>query len=204
MPRNARTHTVRHVYVIGAEAGPFKIGIATDPHQRRAEIQNGNPIKVMVLHSVSVDPQDALAVEGAVHRLLAKRRLAGEWFDVPCGVAKSLVDRTARRYAKARSQEAKRLSAEAAEVARLEAERLEAERAEIIKVHGVDLIHRVTDKEYAAENAKMAWERDAPRRAFLKRMADGRRAKKEHRQQEDARLADAAVKLQNWLDESCS
>lgn len=46
-----------------------------------------------------------------------------------------------------------------------------------------DLVHRVTEKEYLAEQARLEAERDAPRRAaakaFRERMAEGKRKKKE-------------------------
>lgn len=56
-----------------------------------------------------------------------------------------------------------------------------------------EIVHRVTDKEYFAEQAKINYARDAPKRAFLKRMADGKR-RKNAQASEDA-VRSAALKV---------
>ncbi len=69
------------VYVMQSGDGPVKIGIANDPDRRRREVGAGQPFPVAVVHRVSLGA-DARAVERIAHRLLAEKRLRGEWFDV--------------------------------------------------------------------------------------------------------------------------
>jgi len=79
----------RFVYVIGAEMGPVKIGIAADVSQRLASLQTGHPQKLKVYFHASAP--DAVAVERACHRDLGQHRMSGEWFDVSWDVAASVV-----------------------------------------------------------------------------------------------------------------
>lgn len=73
------------VYVIGAEKGPVKIGIATDLGSRLASLQIGNHARLFVHHHVETD--HAQSVEELVHKKLYKNRLMGEWFAVSKTVA---------------------------------------------------------------------------------------------------------------------
>lgn len=71
-----------YVYVIGAEDGPQKIGVANDPQSRRAMLQTGNPSLLGVAAAVPVARRHALAVEKQAHRILKSKRIRGEWFNV--------------------------------------------------------------------------------------------------------------------------
>jgi hypothetical protein len=194
--------TAKFVYVIGTATGPFKVGIANDPRSRLTGLQSGSHIKLSVLYSIGVEPSDAYAVERAAHETLNEHRLSGEWFNVPCDMAKAAIAKAAKAAAKAR-QERERLKAlAAAECKRIEEARLATERAAIIQVDGVQLVHRVTDKEHRAEQKKIDWERDAPRRAFVQRMATGKRVKADQRRKEEERLAGDASKLQAFFSKT--
>jgi hypothetical protein len=65
-----------HVYFIGSENSPVKIGFTTNnPEARLSGLQTGSPIKLKVLGSVpSVGKGEKL-----LHAIFEKSRLHGEW-----------------------------------------------------------------------------------------------------------------------------
>lgn len=69
------------VYVVGPEAGPFKVGIAKDVAKRLAAIQTGCPFPLKV--HFTLEAPNALKVERAAHRKLLPFGTSGEWFDAP-------------------------------------------------------------------------------------------------------------------------
>ena len=72
----------QYLYVIGpSRDGPLKIGVAERPERRLIELQVGNP-KQLSLYWVYPCPH-GLVHEQLMHRLLARHRLSGEWFDLP-------------------------------------------------------------------------------------------------------------------------
>lgn len=75
------------VYVIGAEQGPYKIGIASDAERRMRLLQTGNPERLQIHHTAEVEVAMAKRVEASAHRLLSAKRLVGEWFAVPLAAA---------------------------------------------------------------------------------------------------------------------
>ena len=79
----------RFVYVIGAETGPVKIGIATDVAQRLASLQTGHPQKLKAYFHTATPK--AAAIERACHREFEQYRLTGEWFDVSWDVAAAAI-----------------------------------------------------------------------------------------------------------------
>lgn len=69
------------VYVIGTSKGPFKIGISADPDKRAKELQTGCPVPIRVIYLRECrSREEASDIERAAHRLLARKRGAGEWF----------------------------------------------------------------------------------------------------------------------------
>lgn len=67
----------RFVYFIQAgEDGPIKIGVATEPFKRLAELQTGNPARLRIVAIVEGDT----GMERALHDRFAEHRLEGEWF----------------------------------------------------------------------------------------------------------------------------
>ena len=65
------------IYAIQAgEGGPIKIGRASDPSSRMAELQTGNPERLRLIANVCWPPE----IEKCLHKFLDHHRLVGEWF----------------------------------------------------------------------------------------------------------------------------
>jgi hypothetical protein len=75
------------VYIIEC-AGYVKIGLAADPGSRLKEINIGAPIRA-VLHRTREFESRTVAreIESRMHRLFARKRSNGEWFDITPGEA---------------------------------------------------------------------------------------------------------------------
>lgn len=81
---------MRSIYVIGAsENGPVKIGQANNPQARCLDLQTGHPQALRVL--LERQCNDATAVERFAHRMLAIKRLNGEWFDASLAEAAACI-----------------------------------------------------------------------------------------------------------------
>lgn len=77
-----------HIYVIGREAGPVKIGITSSLDTRLATIQTGCHFKIELLYfRLCRDRNHALEHERNFHAVYAENRLAGEWFDLTADLA---------------------------------------------------------------------------------------------------------------------
>ena len=74
---------VSHVYVIGPDGGPFKIGVANDVDNRLRQIQIDQSEPLRVKHRQPVRSSSRYVVEKHAHALLAPYRIRGEWFGVP-------------------------------------------------------------------------------------------------------------------------
>lgn len=74
-----------NVYVVAGGRRHVKIGIAKDVEKRRRGIQTGCPFTVRVIKSWNTSR--AREIENKAHKVLARYRWAGEWFDVPTQVA---------------------------------------------------------------------------------------------------------------------
>ncbi len=73
---------LKSVYVMGAaKPGPRKIGISQNAHGRLGQLQVG-PDKLDLIAHYKRDTDDALMIERVAHRLLAKKWIRGEWFEV--------------------------------------------------------------------------------------------------------------------------
>ncbi len=79
-PGNAHTS---HVYVIGPDGGPFKIGVANDVDVRLRQIQIDQPQPLAIMHRQVVPFSARYIVEKHAHAILAPHRVRGEWFGVP-------------------------------------------------------------------------------------------------------------------------
>jgi hypothetical protein len=80
-----------HVYVIEAEGGPVKIGIARDPHQRLATLRTAAPLPLRIAHIEAVEEKSAAHIEKQAHRALAPHRLHGEWFATTATIARDAI-----------------------------------------------------------------------------------------------------------------
>jgi hypothetical protein len=67
-----------HVYVIGADEGPLKVGISYDPKYRLKQLRAPHGIPIRVLASNHHGEGKTRLVERLAHRLLAERRVKGE------------------------------------------------------------------------------------------------------------------------------
>ena len=82
-----------HVYVVDDEAGGCKIGVSAAPYLRLADLQRERKAKLRLIAVCQCPTGRAWTVERRAHRLLADRRLAGEWFDVSAEQAIEAVSR---------------------------------------------------------------------------------------------------------------
>jgi hypothetical protein len=80
-----------HVYVIGAEGGPVKIGIARNPHHRLATLRTAAPVPLRLAHIEEVEEETAAHIERQAHRSLAAHRLQGEWFATTVAIARDAI-----------------------------------------------------------------------------------------------------------------
>lgn len=64
-------------FIQGETGGPIKIGSSSNPWQRAADLQTGNPAKLRVLTVVPGERQDELAL----HARFSSLRIHGEWFE---------------------------------------------------------------------------------------------------------------------------
>lgn len=76
--------TRSYVYVFQADTGgAVKIGKADNVHERLKSAQTDNPETLIVAHTLTcASPQQALKVEGLLHRWFSEYHIRGEWFNV--------------------------------------------------------------------------------------------------------------------------
>jgi predicted GIY-YIG superfamily endonuclease len=95
----AREHLQPGVYVIQAgDNGPCKIGVTANPERRLAQLQTGNPAKlVLVTFFICTTWLVAKTLEASVHVALAPFRMIGEWFRVTPDTACRVIQKQAAR-----------------------------------------------------------------------------------------------------------
>jgi hypothetical protein len=83
-----------YIYIIAHKAkdgtirGPVKVGITNSLDSRFATIQTGNPTPLALAFWLATpDKNIARSLEHAFHTVYAKKRLNGEWFDMPAYAA---------------------------------------------------------------------------------------------------------------------
>jgi len=69
----------------------IKIGKATDIGKRIAELSTASPINLVLVASIQSD--NAIKLEGHLHKTFAKHRLNGEWFELNPAMIKTLRNR---------------------------------------------------------------------------------------------------------------
>lgn len=74
--RQALVETQCYLYFIGADDGPIKIGITSNPKSRLRTLQSGYPLKLKILALVP----NASLQESVYHERFAELRMEGEWF----------------------------------------------------------------------------------------------------------------------------
>jgi hypothetical protein len=85
-----------YVYVIGAEDGPQKIGVAIDPQERCRMFQTANHVLLKISLSIPVSRNQARYVERYAHWLLEDKHVRGEWFDVSPDEARQVIETAAK------------------------------------------------------------------------------------------------------------
>lgn len=76
IPRSPSGSDTRSVYLIRDESDRVKIGVATDPKARLAQLQTGNPEKLELLATC----HGGEPFERKLHTRYAASRVQGEWF----------------------------------------------------------------------------------------------------------------------------
>ena len=69
------------VYVIAAEGGPVKVGIAGNPRRRLSTLRTASAVRLDLMFSAEAS-DSARLVERRAHDIMAADRKAGEWFEV--------------------------------------------------------------------------------------------------------------------------
>lgn len=106
-----------HVYVIQAEGGPVKVGVAADPARRLVTLRTGTPFRLSLAHVQPIEADlRAVAVERATHALLSAAHAHGEWFAVSAQEAKAAIHEAIRRLRTPAPSSAAETPAGAAEV----------------------------------------------------------------------------------------
>lgn len=78
------------LYVFADADGHRKVGISQNPESRLACLQTGNAQPLTFeLHAECLD---AFAIEQAIHRILAKRHVRGEWFRATLAEVETALD----------------------------------------------------------------------------------------------------------------
>ena len=83
------------VYVVGADIGPKKIGIAKDFRKRLSQYKTHNVQNIKPLYVRNLPSAKAKWVETTVHHRLAPHRDHGEWFNVTQEIAISTIKEAA-------------------------------------------------------------------------------------------------------------
>lgn len=89
------------VYLVADPAGRVKVGISNDPRRRLQGLQTGNHAKLRLVAFIWVYEIMGRQVERRIHQHFRKHRVAGEWFEVPAEMVMPVMEREARRAAKA-------------------------------------------------------------------------------------------------------
>lgn len=73
-----------YVYFIGQKGagGPLKIGVSGNIRNRLSTLQIGAPFDLVCHNYIEVADEHGAAVEAAIHTLLHKKRIRGEWFAI--------------------------------------------------------------------------------------------------------------------------
>lgn len=88
--------TSTNVYVISGGPKLHKIGVARNVDARLRVLQSASTANLKATHAEPVHAQDGFVVENRAHRLLASRRVRGEWFEVESETAKLAVEAALR------------------------------------------------------------------------------------------------------------
>lgn len=87
------------VYVIQEVETEFlKIGVARNPVYRLSALQGGNPRKLQIAFTLLVKGRErAHVIEFNAHRILAQRKISGEWFKTSVAHATAVINTAAQK-----------------------------------------------------------------------------------------------------------
>lgn len=87
-----------HLYIIGSDHPPYKVGISKNPKERLRALQTGHPERLQLHYMVEAEHSQPKLLETAVHRNIKQYNTTGEWFDVPLDKLKLELDFILIRY----------------------------------------------------------------------------------------------------------
>lgn len=87
----------QYVYLMQNEFGRFKIGISQDVEKRRGQLQTGSGFYIKIIGYYKPQYRYAGDVEKHLHKLFAKYRTIGEWFEFPDTYSKEKFDTLCER-----------------------------------------------------------------------------------------------------------
>lgn len=85
----------RSIYVVKSEAGPVKIGIATNAKKRFSALQTPSPVRLSLEYVAQCDGWFIEKIEIAVHKTLRGKHEKGEWFSISVDEAVAAIQREA-------------------------------------------------------------------------------------------------------------
>ena len=89
MAPEAGLFRMNDIYIIGPEAGPFKIGLSGDVTNRLRHLQSSNFAHLKVWHCEPIT--GGREIERYIHHQLDGSHIRGEWFDVTLDAAKQAI-----------------------------------------------------------------------------------------------------------------
>ncbi len=88
-----------YLYIIcDSSESVVKIGYSRDPDSRLRSLQTGHPLPLRVYHSVLVSEDRVRLLERQLHAEMNHYRTRGEWFRIPAGQARLLLDHCVIRW----------------------------------------------------------------------------------------------------------
>jgi hypothetical protein len=84
------------LYVVRGDHNLVKIGVTTNPSARLAQLRTGSAFPISYAF-LACTPGSGFDIESAAHKILAKQRLNGEWFDVVPEMAVAAVNAAAAK-----------------------------------------------------------------------------------------------------------
>lgn len=89
-----------YIYIIGADAPPYKIGISKEPQRRLRSLQTGHPYPLKIHNLKETDLTETKYLERMIHQNLKHYRTKGEWFQIDLKDAVLEVEYAVMRYSK--------------------------------------------------------------------------------------------------------
>ena len=84
--RRAAVGRANHIYVMGSDGGPLKIGVSNNPDVRRQTVGQRTKRGLTVYEAIECD--NPYKVEKIAHLMLRDKAVGGEWFN--CSVDEAL------------------------------------------------------------------------------------------------------------------